>query len=71
MSNRPTEAEVQEHYRPNVEALDTADLLRMVKGDGFATDTPKYIRKALQGLASKVAQERGINLPLFASYFQA
>jgi hypothetical protein len=66
MSTHPTPAEIQAHYRANVEALSTPDLLRMVRGD-FAPGTPAYIRKPLTGLASLIAQDRGVTLPLFSA----
>ena len=48
MSKRPTPTEIRDHYRPNVEALDTDNLLRMVRGgDCFAKGAPQYIKKEL------------------------
>ena len=54
---RPTADEVQAHYRPDVEALNTQDLLRMVRGD-FEPGTPAYIARPLQDLAITIAQDQ-------------
>lgn len=68
MAKRPTAQEVREHYRADVEALSTQDLLRMVRGD-FEKGTPQYLAKPLRELATGIAQDRGIEFPLFTSYF--
>ena len=70
MSKRPTPQEIRDHYRPNVEALSTSDLLRLVKG-GVEKGTPQYIKKELQHLASVEAQSRGIEFPFFTACFSA
>lgn len=70
MSKRPTPAEIREHYRPNVEALSTPDLFRMVRGD-FEKGTPKYIKTELVTLANIICIERGIQFPAFAACFTA
>ena len=70
MSKRPTPTEIRKHYRPDVEALSTRDLLRMVKGD-FEKGTPKYIKQELVTLASVICIERGIAFPSFAACFTA
>lgn len=70
MSKRPTPTEIREHYRPNVEALSTSDLLRMVRGD-FEKGTPKYIKQELVTLANVICIERGIQFPSFTACFTA
>jgi hypothetical protein len=70
MSKRPTPTEIRDHYRPNIEALTTRDLLRMVRGD-FEKGTPKYIKKELQHLANIEARSRGIEFPTFTACFTA
>ena len=72
MSKRPTPTQIRDEYRPNVEALSTSDLLRMVRGgDCFAKGTPQYIKKELQHLAHIEAKSRGIEFPIFAACFTA
>lgn len=68
MSKRPTPTEIKEHYRPDVEALSTPDLLRMVRGE-FEKGTPKYIERELVKLANVICIERGIEFPTFTAYF--
>jgi|SaaInlV_120m_DNA_3_1039746.scaffolds.fasta_scaffold110571_1 hypothetical protein len=70
MSKRPTPQEIRDHYRPNVEALSTSDLLRLVRG-GVEKNTPQYIKKELERLANDEAQSRGIEFPTFTAYFSA
>jgi len=70
MSKRPTPTEIREHYRPDVEALSTPDLLRMVRGE-FEKGTPKYIKQELVTLASLTCISRGIQFPVFAACFTA
>jgi len=70
MSKRPTPTEIREHYRPDVEALSTADLLRMVRGD-LEKGTPKYIERELVTLANVICIERGIQFPSFTACFTA
>jgi hypothetical protein len=69
MSKRPTPQEIRDHYRPNVEALSTSDLLRMADSEGFSKVTPKYIRTELVSLAIDECTSRGITFRSFARAF--
>jgi hypothetical protein len=69
MSKRPTPTEIREHYKPDVEAMRTSDLLRMATDEGFEKRTPKYIKTELIGLANMECKNRGIEFPIFAKFF--
>jgi len=70
MSYRPSPQAIRDAFRPDVEALSTPDLLRLVRG-GVEKGTPQYVKKELQHLASVEAQSRGIEFPYFTACFSA
>jgi hypothetical protein len=65
-SKRPTPQQVRDHYRADIEALPTPDLLRMVRGD-FEPGTPAYFSEPMRDVAIEVAQARGIAFPTFTA----
>ena len=65
---KPTNLEIQQYYRKDVQRLSDSDLLRMVRGD-FEPDTPPKFKRALTNLATDIAQKRGIKFPYFTALF--
>lgn len=66
--SRATVAQIRKRYGPDVKALDTHDLLRLVRGD-VEPATPQYIKRELVRMASTEAQRRGVEFPFFTACF--